>query len=346
MSTAFTDDWRRTCTSHGRPTAGCSTMSARLMSILVRVGVGVVAAVLAASARRRAHRLPRPQRPGCGAGLGPDGTPLLLGSSRLTAEQLIGWWNQTGQVSANTTAGTTPTHLYADGAAPSASAPIWPSPRPRLRPPSASTSRPARAATTTTPASPSPTATAPASASPPPPTASPPTSPSCASSPTPGSTTHPSTPHSPAASPPSGRSPVPGPPTPPTRPAPRHRRHHARPPPGPPDSPASGTGAAPTAGPVALATTDGITVAATMAPQLHALITVAAAARLRLTGGGYRDASQQIALRRAHCGPTPYDISRQALQPMEPRRPMNRARPPAPAPAHGPAPPHPHRTPP
>jgi hypothetical protein len=75
------------------------------------------------------------------------------------------------------------------------------------------------------------------------------------------------------------------------------------------DGPSSDGRPTPTpAGPVALATTDGITVAASVAPHVHALVQAAAADGLRLSGGGYRSADQQVALRRAHCGPSDYDI--------------------------------------
>lgn len=51
-----------------------------------------------------------------------------------------------------------------------------------------------------------------------------------------------------------------------------------------------------------LATVGTITVAAEIAPQLQAMLTAAAADGLTLTGGGYRNPAEQIALRRAHCG--------------------------------------------
>ncbi len=52
----------------------------------------------------------------------------------------------------------------------------------------------------------------------------------------------------------------------------------------------------------------GIRVHRSIAGNLQALLSAAAAAGFRLSGSGYRDSSAQIALRRAHCGPTQYDI--------------------------------------
>jgi len=52
----------------------------------------------------------------------------------------------------------------------------------------------------------------------------------------------------------------------------------------------------------------GITVACHIAPNVEALVAAAAADGVRLTGSGYRDHQNQIRLRRAHCGPTQYDI--------------------------------------
>jgi hypothetical protein len=57
-----------------------------------------------------------------------------------------------------------------------------------------------------------------------------------------------------------------------------------------------------------LATVNGITVAVEIAPQLQSMINAAAADGLTLTGGGFRDPAEQIALRRAHCGSTYYAI--------------------------------------
>ncbi len=52
----------------------------------------------------------------------------------------------------------------------------------------------------------------------------------------------------------------------------------------------------------------GIEVATSIAPQLEAMWTAAAADGIILSGSGYRSADQQIALRRQNCGPTPWDI--------------------------------------
>jgi LAS superfamily LD-carboxypeptidase LdcB len=61
-------------------------------------------------------------------------------------------------------------------------------------------------------------------------------------------------------------------------------------------------------GNVSLATTHGITVASSIAGNLGRMLDAAAASGIDLGGQGYRDSSQQVALRRAHCGPTEYDI--------------------------------------
>ena len=52
----------------------------------------------------------------------------------------------------------------------------------------------------------------------------------------------------------------------------------------------------------------GIQVARQIAPQVDRLLAAAAAAGIRLSGGGYRSPAKQIELRRKHCGPTEYDI--------------------------------------
>lgn len=57
-----------------------------------------------------------------------------------------------------------------------------------------------------------------------------------------------------------------------------------------------------------LVTVQGITVAASIADRVDALVSAAAADGLVLSGGGYRSADQQIALRRAHCGTSQYAI--------------------------------------
>ena len=59
---------------------------------------------------------------------------------------------------------------------------------------------------------------------------------------------------------------------------------------------------------MALTRVQGIEVNTLIASQLDALLTDARADGIVLGGGGYLSNSAQIALRRAHCGPTPYDI--------------------------------------
>ena len=59
---------------------------------------------------------------------------------------------------------------------------------------------------------------------------------------------------------------------------------------------------------ILLATVRGITVNARIADRTAALVAAAENDGIRLTGGGYRSHQQQITLRRAHCGPTTYDI--------------------------------------
>lgn len=52
----------------------------------------------------------------------------------------------------------------------------------------------------------------------------------------------------------------------------------------------------------------GIHVARQIARNVEALLSAAEADGIRLSGGGYRSTQRQIELRRAHCGPTHYDI--------------------------------------
>jgi D-alanyl-D-alanine carboxypeptidase len=74
-------------------------------------------------------------------------------------------------------------------------------------------------------------------------------------------------------------------------------------------APADGTaGFTGTAGNVPLVTVEGITVHAQIGPQVAAMVQAARADGLTLTGGGYRDPAEQIALRRAHCGTSDYAI--------------------------------------
>jgi LAS superfamily LD-carboxypeptidase LdcB len=61
-------------------------------------------------------------------------------------------------------------------------------------------------------------------------------------------------------------------------------------------------------GNVSLTRVGGITVNSSIAGQLQSMLNAAAADGIVLTGGGYRDSSSQIALRRAHCGTSHYAI--------------------------------------
>jgi uncharacterized protein YoxC len=61
-------------------------------------------------------------------------------------------------------------------------------------------------------------------------------------------------------------------------------------------------------GTIELVTVRGITVNARIASQLDRMLQAAAADGITLTGGGYRDSSQQIALRRSNCGSSNYAI--------------------------------------
>jgi hypothetical protein len=72
----------------------------------------------------------------------------------------------------------------------------------------------------------------------------------------------------------------------------------------------SGGGRGPTrvVGNIALASTHGITVAASIVDQLDAMLNAAQADGIVLGGGGYRSSDSQIALRRAHCGSSDYAI--------------------------------------
>lgn len=64
----------------------------------------------------------------------------------------------------------------------------------------------------------------------------------------------------------------------------------------------------PGGGNVDLVRVRGIVVDASIADQVAAMVDAAAADGITLTGGGYRDSSSQIALRRAHCGTSDYAI--------------------------------------
>jgi len=52
----------------------------------------------------------------------------------------------------------------------------------------------------------------------------------------------------------------------------------------------------------------GIRVSASIAGQLQALLSAARGAGINFSGGGYRDSSAQVALRRAHCGSSSYAV--------------------------------------
>ena len=88
--------------------------------------------------------------------------------------------------------------------------------------------------------------------------------------------------------------------------------------PGP--TPAPAPGATPD-----LVTVHGIQVARQIGPSLQGLIDAAQADGVRLGGGGYRSPAQQIALRRAHCGTSDFDIF---------ERPSNQCHPPTARPGH------------
>ena len=64
----------------------------------------------------------------------------------------------------------------------------------------------------------------------------------------------------------------------------------------------------PTVAPVPLTTVRGITVNRSIAASLEDMLAAAADQGIVLGGTGYRDPAQQIALRRAHCGSSHYDI--------------------------------------
>jgi len=68
------------------------------------------------------------------------------------------------------------------------------------------------------------------------------------------------------------------------------------------------TGGFDVGGPVELTLVGGIEVNSRIAANVEALLAAAAADGITLGGGGYRSNSAQIELRKAHCGPTAYDI--------------------------------------
>lgn len=93
--------------------------------------------------------------------------------------------------------------------------------------------------------------------------------------------------------------PPPAPPARPPAPTPTTRPPISQPPPEPAPRPG---------GSVPLVDVRGIVVNVSIGPQLAALLSAADAAGFNFTGGGYRDSAQQIALRRAHCGPSDFAI--------------------------------------
>ena len=70
---------------------------------------------------------------------------------------------------------------------------------------------------------------------------------------------------------------------------------------------ARGTALAPI-GPVAVVSVRGILVNAQVADRLQAMLSSAAGDGIILSGGGYRNSSSQVALRRAHCGSSQYAL--------------------------------------
>ena len=78
--------------------------------------------------------------------------------------------------------------------------------------------------------------------------------------------------------------------------------------PPPPLPPVSGGGGGTGTGGIPLCTVGGITVNCAIKGSLTNLLNAARASGLSLSGGGYRDPSSQIALRRAHCGTSYYAI--------------------------------------
>jgi peptidoglycan hydrolase CwlO-like protein len=76
----------------------------------------------------------------------------------------------------------------------------------------------------------------------------------------------------------------------------------------PPTPPPSNNGSSGGARAVPLCTVGGITVNCAISGALGSMLNAARASGLSLSGGGYRDPSAQIALRRAHCGSSYYAI--------------------------------------
>ena len=59
---------------------------------------------------------------------------------------------------------------------------------------------------------------------------------------------------------------------------------------------------------MSLSKVNGIRVNTQVSGQLSRMVRSAQSSGVNLTGGGYRSGTQQIALRKAHCGPTYYDV--------------------------------------
>ena len=70
----------------------------------------------------------------------------------------------------------------------------------------------------------------------------------------------------------------------------------------------SGSSVVRTSGSICLQTVRTITVACSIAGQLDKMLGAAAADGFTLTGGGYRDPNQQLAVRRTNCGSSDYDV--------------------------------------
>jgi len=275
------------------------------MILLIRLAAGLVATAITLVAGLLLLGFMIVNEPAAGGGLGPDGTPLLLGQSRLSTEQLTTWWNQTGHTSASTVDGATLMGLYSDtgarlgvrgdlavaqavletgyfkhfpegGINNYAGIAVHDGANRGASFPTAADGVTGHVALLREFAD-AHFADAPVHAA----------EPGCC--PTVGSlagvwATDPDYAVSLLAI---------------------YEAMLASA--GLPPEETGGPGSTP-GGPVELATVDGITVAASIAPQVHALVTDAARAGLRLSGGGYRSPEQQIATRRANCGPSSYDI--------------------------------------
>ena len=73
-------------------------------------------------------------------------------------------------------------------------------------------------------------------------------------------------------------------------------------------APAVSSGPSYSSGGISLSTVGGITVNSQIAGQLRSMLSAASASGVHLSGGGYRDPSSQIALRKSHCGTSEYAI--------------------------------------